>query len=607
MPAESLQLLCQASRKRAVASLNSDSDKIFANPTAQTIIPLQVGIVTAIPNPTGQRLFQPQLWTGWTDLKAGIGNPNAIPVAGTWYLLSGIALTSGTLTTGKRYRIIDFNAGDNFTNVGGTNVTGDVFTASGTTPTTWSNGSELQEATADLDFDATSTEVATALNATAWIAATSGVTVSGATLRFLVTFLAAGTRTQMVGFQDDLAPLSIVEVATLIDGTADVQEVQTVSVYQNVAALVLLSTNSDPADVVIDELQAGGGGFNQKDRITLLPLPYDGSFTLTIDNGSDPSEESDFIPWDASAADMVDILSPMTAVGEGNIQVVKEDDGQWLIMFIGDLADTAVTVTGDASALQVIPYRLGTLNLDTAGIQLLLNGATTVSTFMAITGIPPGESYPQEILRLVITLQAAVIGTQNSAPDPFDVYVTLSFANATYAPIASPTFTGVPAAPTAADGTNTTQLATTAFVQGPKLGTATNNSAAAGYIGQYIESKVAAGAPVSIADSFGADITSISLTAGDWDVDGNVNFILTGTTETVAIGGVSATSATLPTDGTQVYSGLQTVTVSATNGLTLARKRISIAMTTTIYLVGYCAFSAGTVDGFGSISARRVR
>ena len=33
-----------------------------------------------------------------------------------------------------------------------------------------------------------------------------------------------------------------------------------------------------------------------------------------------------------------------------------------------------------------------------------------------------------------------------------------------YAPLASPTFTGVPAGPTAAPGTNTTQLATTAFV-----------------------------------------------------------------------------------------------------------------------------------------------
>lgn len=34
-----------------------------------------------------------------------------------------------------------------------------------------------------------------------------------------------------------------------------------------------------------------------------------------------------------------------------------------------------------------------------------------------------------------------------------------------YAPLSSPTFTGTPAAPTASQGTNTTQIATTAFVQ----------------------------------------------------------------------------------------------------------------------------------------------
>lgn len=45
-------------------------------------------------------------------------------------------------------------------------------------------------------------------------------------------------------------------------------------------------------------------------------------------------------------------------------------------------------------------------------------------------------------------------------------YVDNSIPSLTaYAPLASPTFTGIPAAPTASTGTNTTQLATTAFVQ----------------------------------------------------------------------------------------------------------------------------------------------
>ncbi len=41
---------------------------------------------------------------------------------------------------------------------------------------------------------------------------------------------------------------------------------------------------------------------------------------------------------------------------------------------------------------------------------------------------------------------------------------TTAFVATSFAPLASPTLTGVPAAPTAAPGTNTTQLATTAFV-----------------------------------------------------------------------------------------------------------------------------------------------
>lgn len=52
--------------------------------------------------------------------------------------------TSGTLTIGKVYHIYDYNSGDDFTNVGATsNVTGEIFTATGTTPATWTNGSSL--------------------------------------------------------------------------------------------------------------------------------------------------------------------------------------------------------------------------------------------------------------------------------------------------------------------------------------------------------------------------------------------------------------------------------------------------------------------------------
>ena len=56
-------------------------------------------------------------------------------------------------------------------------------------------------------------------------------------------------------------------------------------------------------------------------------------------------------------------------------------------------------------------------------------------------------------------------GVTSAVQTQLDSKLATSTAASTYAPIASPTFTGVPAAPTATAGTNTTQVATTAFVK----------------------------------------------------------------------------------------------------------------------------------------------
>lgn len=64
------------------------------------------------------------------------------------------AQTSGTLTIGETYQIETFETGDDFTNVGASsNTTGVVFVATGTTPTTWTNGTAItQPVVVELDF-----------------------------------------------------------------------------------------------------------------------------------------------------------------------------------------------------------------------------------------------------------------------------------------------------------------------------------------------------------------------------------------------------------------------------------------------------------------------
>jgi len=62
--------------------------------------------------------------------------------------IAGDVYSSGTIETGKSYTITDYQSGDDFINVGATsNQTGETFTATGTTPTTWTNSSVLRDNT----------------------------------------------------------------------------------------------------------------------------------------------------------------------------------------------------------------------------------------------------------------------------------------------------------------------------------------------------------------------------------------------------------------------------------------------------------------------------
>lgn len=148
--------------------------------------------------------------------------------------------------------------------------------------------------------------------------------------------------------------------------------------------------------------------------------------------------------------------------------------------------------------------------------------------------------------------------------------------------------------------------ATNANTISPFLGTVAADNAPAGTYGEYVESVIASGSAVSLTDATTANITSISLTAGDWDVEGNVNLLGTGATFTAGASGINTTTATLPTTGKANFVDGD-LTGNFTEGMSLSRVRVNVSSTTTVYLVGRATFSAGTVTGYGAITARRIR
>lgn len=144
------------------------------------------------------------------------------------------------------------------------------------------------------------------------------------------------------------------------------------------------------------------------------------------------------------------------------------------------------------------------------------------------------------------------------------------------------------------------------------VGTPTNNNAASGFVGEFITSNIPLASATSLVNATAKDITSISLTAGDWDVSGNVTFLMaTGTTINNLNAWTSTTSATGP-DGSRIagvaYPNSATAwTMNAATSIVTPLLRVSVSTTTTVYLTAAAYFSVSTITGAGTISARRIR
>ena len=152
---------------------------------------------------------------------------------------------------------------------------------------------------------------------------------------------------------------------------------------------------------------------------------------------------------------------------------------------------------------------------------------------------------------------------------------------------------------------------------GGLVGTIAGDDAVAGNIGEYKTTTVASAASVTVSPTTGfKDVTSVSLTAGDWVVSGSCNIVWVGVTATVVNCGLGTTSNTMAgqTGGSGIGTDPRTIEI-ATFGTTLTGTkvintpsvRVSLSADTTIYLVSGMTFSAGEAAQYGTIKAWRVR
>ena len=143
--------------------------------------------------------------------------------------------------------------------------------------------------------------------------------------------------------------------------------------------------------------------------------------------------------------------------------------------------------------------------------------------------------------------------------------------------------------------------------------TSTNDTPIAGTIGEWKSSIIASSAAAALSSNIASSITSISLTAGDWDVWGTAIFSGPVNTTVTAFQvniGTTASSVTLAGDGSYgafgQAAGAPFATVSYRT-MPIGPVRATISSTTIYYINGVATFAVSSCSSFGSIYARRAR
>lgn len=163
---------------------------------------------------------------------------------------------------------------------------------------------------------------------------------------------------------------------------------------------------------------------------------------------------------------------------------------------------------------------------------------------------------------------------------------------------------------------------------GQLLGTNTNDSAGTGYVGEYLSNNKSADLTITAVTSGNAfDVdsaasvsggtttgaTGITLTAGDWDISGQLYIEFTSVTSVQYIRGWIGTAGGNVTTGRDLSTNFAAITAALSttggNAIAIPTFRVSLAATTTYYLKGQIGWTvgAGSTGARGIIRARRVR
>lgn len=282
----------------------------------------------------------------------------------------------------------------------------------------------------------------------------------------------------------------------------------------------------------------------------------------------------------------------------------------------GNISDSASVTSPIVQSAGNLSIRSGGASTDAATVAnnlFTFNGATTVGSgtttsaglvidYLGISGY--GALYPTGVTRNTTNFALATNGTDTILNAPSGS-VKIGVANANQLTYNGTSLVGA---------NNIVSLGVSGGAFSGLAGTNTNNSAAAGFVGEFISSSVASSGAIVM--NSGTPITTVStgatVTAGDYDAQGTACYSTAiATSITVLEQGISTSNNTFSTLGSYTSDQFAAMVPLATGTNEICRStpivRISLSGTSTVFLVTRGVFTVSTLSSYGFLRLRRVR
>lgn len=273
------------------------------------------------------------------------------------------------------------------------------------------------DTTAALAYNATATQIAAALNALPSITSAGGITITSTANAFKVIFESNGARTALTADTGSLSPTSGAYISTVLEGANDAAAIYLVKLEAMPAAYEELADNLPTAAINVATVREGAVGVSEIQTLSLDPLPYDGTYTLSV-----AGQETSSLSYDAAATDIQSALELLSGIGTGNVTVSGEFPA-FSITFAASRGNVG-TMVGNASALTVPTGRRGVLSNNTTGIAELLASRARVDAMLEIeiTDNISGETWTP--LQVQCVVREDVIPASPASQTPMPVFLT---------------------------------------------------------------------------------------------------------------------------------------------------------------------------------------